>query len=426
MKIGKSFAGVNVQSVSESIILNRRVILGSVLLALVLGFGYTFFLQYCTWLVVLVSLLGLFVGGGYTSVLSFKKYRALQASSDSTENQEKMQSLAGFYKWVAYLLWLTLLLLLVAVLCLWSRIKLAVSVMEAAAEFVSQTKTVVLVPALSALIGCGYLAFWLYAFLGYYATGQVTHDPKYPWGKITISDETDMSVKLHIFALFWNMAFLLTCSHFIIATATAIWYFRGAAREEERHPLLKGLWWIFRYHLGTIAFGSLILAIVWLLRVITQYIHEEAKRNKKADKLARCLIACTLCLLKVLEKFVKFFNKHAYIECAVRSTNYCVSARNGMNVVGSNLMRFGVLHGLGEIVMFINVLFMSLSGTFIGYIMLVFYGREDPEMQGTAASLTVASSYSGCLRCILADRLPVRSRLGGELRRHPPLLLHRR
>lgn len=69
------------------------------------------------------------------------------------------------------------------------------------------------------------------------------------------------------------MAFLLTCSHFIIATGTAIWYFRGAAREEERHSLLKGLWWIFRYHLGTLAFGSLILAIVWLLRVITQYIH---------------------------------------------------------------------------------------------------------------------------------------------------------
>lgn len=127
----------------------------------------------------------------------------------------------------------------------------------------------------------------------------------------------------------------------------------------------------------------------------------------------------------MLEKFVKFFNKHAYIECAVRGTNYCVSAKNGMNVVGSNLLRFGVLHGLGEIVMFINVLFMSLVGTFIGYILLGIYGKEDPEMQGTAASLTVGSSDPGCIRFVLAHRLPVRARLGGQLRRHPPLLLHR-
>lgn len=68
------------------------------------------------------------------------------------------------------------------------------------------------------------------------------------------------------------MAFLLTISHFIIVGATAIWYF-PSSRQDYPMPILKSISWMFRYHIGSLAMGSLLLALVWLLRIVAQYLH---------------------------------------------------------------------------------------------------------------------------------------------------------
>jgi len=40
---------------------------------------------------------------------------------------------------------------------------------------------------------------------------------------------------------------------------------------------MKGLWWAFRYNLGSLAFGSMLLAIVWMIRVIFEYLDKKLK-----------------------------------------------------------------------------------------------------------------------------------------------------
>lgn len=82
-------------------------------------------------------------------------------------------------------------------------------------------------------------------------------------------------------------------------------------------------------------------------------------------------------------------NNHAYVEVAMRSTNFCVSAKNGIEIIASNFIRFGVLHGLSEIVMTFVVLLITMCGTYIGYILITTLGPEKPEFHGTAASLLV-------------------------------------
>jgi solute carrier family 44 protein 1 (choline transporter-like protein) len=90
-----------------------------------------------------------------------------------------------------------------------------------------------------------------------------------------------------------------------------------------------------------------------------------------------------------MEKFVKMINAHAYVEIAMRSTNFCTSAKNGLQVVASNFIRFGILHGLSSIVMAFVELLITIGGTFIGYIMIVGFGQEKREFHGTASSLFV-------------------------------------
>jgi hypothetical protein len=33
-----------------------------------------------------------------------------------------------------------------------------------------------------------------------------------------------------------------------------------------------GAWWIVRYHLGSLAFGSFIVAVVWSIRIVFEFV----------------------------------------------------------------------------------------------------------------------------------------------------------
>lgn len=185
-KISSLFTGINLESCVEAISVNRYMILGSVFLAFVLSYFFSFFLQYCTWCVVIVSMLGAYGLGGYISFAAWSKYKSLKNDSEATEGQGL--SNANFYKWIAVGLWCGLTLLLIITVCLFSRIKLAVGVIMAAAEFVSDQKSVVLVPICMVAINVAFITYWLFGLAAVFSTGEIYHNYDYPWGKIKYND----------------------------------------------------------------------------------------------------------------------------------------------------------------------------------------------------------------------------------------------
>lgn len=113
------------------------------------------------------------------------------------------------------------------------------------------------------------------------------------------------------------------------------------------------------------------------------------KADPYNNKLGETALKCVGCLLGCLEKFVQFFNKHAYVEMVLNSTNYCMSAVNGMKIVARNILRFGVLHGLGEIVMNFVVIFIVLVGTYIGYVAMQIVNPEAKDFHGVVACVVM-------------------------------------
>ena len=104
-----------------------------------------------------------------------------------------------------------------------------------------------------------------------YSMGTLTFVPTKPYGTI----EADGLVKnLFIFqgfGLFWNLAMLLCMSNFVITGAVCFWYHK--AQGAGKGGIIKTtIWWMLRYHLGTLAFGSLILAIIWVVKAVVEYI----------------------------------------------------------------------------------------------------------------------------------------------------------
>ena len=57
----------------------------------------------------------------------------------------------------------------------------------------------------------------------------------------------------------------------------------------------------------------------------------------------RWFIACARCMLKLLEKLVKFMNRNAYIMCAVYGKGLCSSASMALSLIMRNALRVLVL-----------------------------------------------------------------------------------
>lgn len=97
----------------------------------------------------------------------------------------------------------------------------------------------------------------------------------------------------------------------------------------------------FRYHIGTLAFGSLIITICRLIRVGIEYVDHKLK--KFDNPFVRAILCCCKCFFWCLEKFLKFINRNAYIMCAIHGKNFCASAKDAFMLLMRNILRVFVL-----------------------------------------------------------------------------------
>lgn len=65
----------------------------------------------------------------------------------------------------------------------------------------------------------------------------------------------------HLFGLLWITAFITGCAQFIIGASACMWYFEVSTDTKGRNTVLKSAWWLWRYHMGSIAFGSFVIAV---------------------------------------------------------------------------------------------------------------------------------------------------------------------
>ncbi len=76
----------------------------------------------------------------------------------------------------------------------------------------------------------------------------------------------------HMFGLIWTIEFIFACQQMIIAGSVASWYF-SRDRLAVTYPMCHAIKQLILYHLGSVAFGSLIITIVKVPRYILMYIH---------------------------------------------------------------------------------------------------------------------------------------------------------
>ena len=132
----------------------------------------------------------------------------------------------------------------------------------------------------------------------------------------------------------WTAQFIFACQIMIIAGSVSAWYFtRDKSKygcSKVRSPMCVALGRLVFFHLGSVALGSLLIALVQLARAVLMYIQEQCRgsQNEVVQYVLKCLSCCMWCLEKVL----KFLTRNAYImicesthqQCALPATR-CAS-----------------------------------------------------------------------------------------------------
>jgi hypothetical protein len=356
----------------------------------------------------------------------------------------------------------------ILVICMLSRIQLAIAINKVAAQFVVQTKQVIFVPIVQVLIALAWWAIWLVTaihlvgswveeFLKPELTDTMTYEVAYgigsddgvssgtpgvcndvwPTGGVW-KDTTGSSMSFAqgdttaivsgalksyeaggdalmittnkacvydpvenpepecfrcylprafiatpqfafaFFSLLWNNAFIIAVGQCTIAGAVSYWYFCPNTEKGQKPAIKPALRNCFRFHLGSLAFGSFILAVVQFIKWWMYYLQKQAEAAKnplavKLAKIAQYLIHC-------FERFLKFLNKNAYIQIALLGKNFCKSAWQAFCLILRNAARIGVLGGIGGLVGILGVCFITVFTAVVGYFMMeLLHGPNAPE-----------------------------------------------
>ena len=85
--------------------------------------------------------------------------------------------------------------------------------------------------------------------------------------------------------------------------------------------------WAILKHTGTLAFGSFLVAVVTMIRVIFEYMVQKlTAAGAASNPMAKVAICASRCCLYFLDKCVKFINKTAYIQVALHNKAFCPAA----------------------------------------------------------------------------------------------------
>jgi len=262
---------------------------------------------------------------------------------------------------VAAVVWSILVVMLFCVAAsLKKNLSILVALTEEAATTIREMPSLLLFPFFGVLSMAGFSIFVAYTEI---AVMSLPSAVLVGWGKhMMLKDPEDpASLKrarevlsfIVLFSFLWIYFFHLAVFTATTASAVTRWYYyrndptqHGTARGSQGwffgRPVLLALGSIFRYHLGSLALGSFLLAVCTIPRLILEYIDHEMKQASGNNPLLENVLLAAKCCLWCFEKCLKFLTKYAYINTAVSGKPFCRAAHSSFALIAKYPVQVGL------------------------------------------------------------------------------------
>ncbi|XP_047500842.1 choline transporter-like protein 2 isoform X2 [Penaeus chinensis] len=383
------------EGVFQDIKMTWWILLAGFGVAMVVSFIWILLLRFISAIMIWFSLVAFIGLSGFGAYYTLNKYLTLRNIDNSTMTKAEFEFTTELSKYaelettwlILFIITVTIFLVCLLVLIfLRKRINIAIALIGQASKAVGDIMSTLFFPVIPYILQLFFLAFFCVVALFLSSAGKAEYRVMCP-GQVcdgcqgvtenaTCNFETfdnsscpgamcqfydyyvDPNIpRLHIynvFGLFWSLFFISAFGEMVLAGAFASWYWAfDKSKDVPSLPVTYSFGRTLRYHIGTLAFGSLIIAIVRMIRVILEYIDYKVKQQTDS-KIVRCLLCCCRCCLWCLEKFLKFINRNAYVYCAIYGKNFCVSAKNAFSLIMRNIARVVVLDKVTDFLLFIG------------------------------------------------------------------------
>lgn len=246
------------------------------------------------------------------------------------------------------------------------RLMIAIACLKVATQAIAAMPMILFSPLIPMLMNVLFMTWACFVAVYLYASGELKKGSD---GTVTISwNETLQYMGLyHLFGVFWTTQFIAGFGVMMTAGAIASYYWQ---REEmPRGPIRKSIGRATRYHLGSIALGSFIVAVVQFVRAIMEYVNKKTKKLQDTNPVVKLFMCCIRYCLWYLEKVLKYINRNAYILVAVKGYSYCYSAVQAIKLIILNMMRIAAVNTVGDFLTWLGkVIVCGLCG-FLAFLM---------------------------------------------------------
>jgi len=207
-----------------------------------------------------------------------------------------------------------------------------------------------------------------------------------------------------VFGLFWTTQFISSFTTVVVSAAVANFYWNGGTRPGPRargSPLAWAVGTAVCCHLGSVAMGSFILALVSFFRAILEYLHRKSKSATPGSFCSTCFNSVRCCCW-CFEKFLEFVNRNTLIMVGVKGQGYCASAARAAALMLTNVVRVAVVNTVSAFLMWIGkLLIMACCGALAFVVCDLAFFRDQENFPDTFLS----SKIVPVLGCIVASYL---------------------
>eukprot|EP01006_Ploeotia_vitrea_P051435 TRINITY_DN67561_c12_g1_i1.p1 TRINITY_DN67561_c12_g1~~TRINITY_DN67561_c12_g1_i1.p1 ORF type:complete len:684 (-),score=46.79 TRINITY_DN67561_c12_g1_i1:2138-4189(-) len=319
---------------------------------------------------VLFAILVLLAGAGLLCWMYSGTLRSLEPPKET---------LHWVFKITAIVFWVLCLVYILLVIFLIKNIRIAIHVIKMVSKVMSSTRTLILVPPINFLFVVLLTWFSIIVFAFLQTSGKIQQadaeevagifsDTDLPKSDV-VTDETvkflqrdNAATIMQYFTLFvylWTLGWFNAIAFMVVAFIGVFWYFSrpGDDKSVGRFALLRAYYHTSRYHLGTLAVGSFIVAVLQFIRILLGMLEKKLQKWTKgtpAACLLRCCFCCLKCCLACWERIIRYVNKNAYIVCAIKGTGFCRSAYTAVKVLISNIALIGSANFIADFIVFLS------------------------------------------------------------------------
>ena len=364
-----------------------RVFLIIGFLALVMCFIYIFIMRFIIRILTYTVLILLLCLICLIGAMMLVQANNLENKSDGRNDEENARYVKA-WRYGGYIVFGLALVFLIMIIWFKKRIDTACALVKVAGRVLHSAPLMVLIPPwifvfiVLLVIWCIFVAVYLYTCDTFENAPYVPMNNSFASQYLVNATQTNLSKSYlqsdnakrnllfyDLFGFLWTMGFFNAIGYTIIAFVSVQWYFSDVENDKKAVPswgIWRATWWTLVFHLGTMAVGSFVVAVVQFLQFLLYYV-EQTCQWAKDNSAVKCILCCAECCLLCIERIVKIISKNAYIMMCITSECFFWAARDAFNYILDNAATIAVLNVIVESVMFLGKLLIVLGCLVVGW-----------------------------------------------------------